>query len=127
LCPRSQGGQHIARVVGLLLDVVAPGVGSLLFSLAKALYEVALAVQQLEVAAAAQRDEERRARAELDAINAEIAALEASMVGAPPPPAVTQALPPLPAPAATPSGREAWYAPVVRWADREWRNTCGQA
>lgn len=114
-------GQYIARAVGTALDVVAPGLGSLLWSIAKMLYEAALMVQKLEVQAAAQRAADRRAREELAALEALIAALEAEMARG------AGALVPVaaPAPTAAPAPGtlarpERWYAPALRWAAREW-------
>lgn len=120
-------GQHIARAMGFIMDVFAPALGSLLFSLAKALYEAAIRVQQLEVAARNQREAERADRLEVQRLDAEIAALERSMLesGIPIPTAPVIVIPGNYPPTTSPTalGVEPWYAPWTRYALREWTSS----
>lgn len=111
-------GQYIAQA----MSTVMPGPGTLLFQIAKALYQAAIIVQTMEVQMRAQREQERADRQTLDRLEAEIAAIEASLLAAgapfPAPPNVPLAA--AGSVAILPAAPSPWYAPWVQAAVREW-------
>lgn len=73
-------GQYLAKGAGLLLSAAGtPALGILAFQIAKTLYQMAVAAQQVEVALEAQHRAELEADRQLRALEAELARLDAAL------------------------------------------------